>query len=254
MFPFRSIINLNRTIINSRWNTVVKQKTNACDAAVYSNSSLTFVRNFAKSKDKKKDSKNPTKIQINEDQLANIINVNNLKSQMLNSITIMKNEFAKNLSLRSTTGAVETLRVSAEGKDYELQEIGQIIRKNPKTIVINMIGFPQLIPFVLQALEKSGMNLNPQQDGTTIFLPVPKVTKEHREMLFKNAKALFIKCRDGIKDTQNDYVKKVKRKADLSVDENHQIQMQIIAMGDKHVAEAEKLLQAKQTELLSGKE
>lgn len=216
--------------------------------------SIQFVRNYAKGKDKKKDSKNPQKVVVNEEQIASVVNLDNLKSQMEKCLATMKDEFAKNLSLRSTTGAIDTLKVSADGKDYELQELGQIVRKNPKTIVINLIGFPQLIPNVLQALSKSGMNLNPQQDGTTVFIPVPKVTKEHREMLAKNAKALFIKCRDCVKDTQNEYIKKVKRKADISADLNHSIQGQIIAIGDKYVAEADKLLHAKQHELLAGKE
>jgi ribosome recycling factor len=72
------------------------------------------------------------------------------------------------------TGSVETLTVSFEGKEYELQELAQIVRKNPKTIVINMTAFPQAIQAALQSIEKSGMNLNPQQDGTTLFIPIPK--------------------------------------------------------------------------------
>jgi ribosome recycling factor len=216
--------------------------------------SVQIVRNYAKGKDKKKDSKNPTKVVINEEQLSSVVNLDNLKSQMDKCIGTLKDEFVKNLSLRSTTGAIDNLKVSADGKEYQLQELGQIIRKNPKTIVINLIGFPQLIPNVLQALSKSGMNLNPQQDGTTLFVPVPKVTKEHREQLAKNAKALFIKCRDSIKDVQNEHLKKVKRKTDISADLNHQIQNQIIAFGNQFITEAEKLLQIKQNELLSGKE
>lgn len=39
-----------------------------------------------------------------------------------------------------------------------------------------------------------------------------RVTKEHREMLAKNAKALFIKCRDHIKEIQNKFSKTVKQK------------------------------------------
>lgn len=54
-------------------------------------------------------------------------------------------------------------------------ELGQVIRKNPKTVIVNMIGFPQAIPSVLKAIADSGMNLNPQQDGTTLFIPVPKL-------------------------------------------------------------------------------
>jgi ribosome recycling factor len=78
------------------------------------------------------------------------------------------------LILFQIAGSVETLPVSLDGKEYELQELAQIIRKNPKTIVINMASFPQAIPSALQSISKSGMNLNPQQDGTTLFIPIPK--------------------------------------------------------------------------------
>lgn len=61
-----------------------------------------------------------------------------------------------------------------DGKEHTLQELAQIVRKSPKTIVINMTVFPQAIPAVLKAIEKSGMNLNPQQDGTTLFVPIPR--------------------------------------------------------------------------------
>lgn len=209
------------------------------------------IRTYAKGKDKqKKDSKKPAKVEINQEQLASAINIDQMQLQMDKVMNTMKDEFVKNLSLRSTTGAVETLKVNVDGKDVELQEIAQIIRKNPKTIVINMIGFPQLIPQVLQTINKSGMNLNPQQDGTSVFIPVPKVTKEHRENLAKNAKALFIKCRDGIKDVQNTFIRKVKNQKEISEDLNRSLQTQITAFGDKYIGEADKILQSKQKELL----
>lgn len=212
-------------------------------------------RNYAKGKDKGKDkSKKAAKVEINEEQLAAVVNLEKLKTQLDKSLTTMKDEFVKNLSLRSTTGAIETLKVNADGKDYLLQEIGQVIRKNPKTIVINLLGFPQLIPQVLVALNKSGMNLNPQQDGTTVFVPVPKITKEHRENLAKSAKALFIKCRDSIKDVQNGHIKKLKGNKEISTDLNHQLQNQVTAIADGYIVEAEKLMHTKQTELLASKE
>lgn len=198
--------------------------------------------------------KKPAKIEINEEQLAQVVNLDKLKTQMEKSLATMQDEFVKNLSLRSSTGAIETLKVKNDGKEYELQELGQVIRKNPKTIVINLMSFPQLIPQVLTALNKSGMNLNPQQDGTTIFVPVPKITKEHRENLAKSAKALFIKCRDGVKDALNTHLKKLKSNKEISSDLNHQIQSQITAIADGYIAEADKLLQTKQNELLASKD
>ncbi|KAG4076506.1 hypothetical protein HA402_005969 [Bradysia odoriphaga] len=93
------------------------------------------------------------------------------------------------------------------------------------------------------------MNLSPQQDGTTIFIPVPKITKEHRENLSKNAKTLFIKCRDSIKDAQNSVVKKLKNQKDISQDDNFSIQGQVVSIAEKYIAEAEDILEVKQKEL-----
>lgn len=212
------------------------------------------IRNYAKSKDKKREKKGTApKVHISEEQLTEIINLSALRVQMEKSLDTMKEDYIKNLSLRSATGAMETLKVTYEGKDYELQELGQVVRKNPKTVVVNLVSFPQTIPAVLQAIQKSGMNLNPQQDGTTLFIPVPKVTREHREGLAKNAKTLFIKCRDTIKDAQNQVIKKVKKQTEISEDLNFQVQAQVTAIANGYIKEAEKMFEVKQAELLGDK-
>uniref|UniRef100_A0A1B0AVT3 Ribosome-recycling factor, mitochondrial n=1 Tax=Glossina palpalis gambiensis TaxID=67801 RepID=A0A1B0AVT3_9MUSC len=208
------------------------------------------IRYYAKSKDKKKEKGKPAKVEINETLLRDVIDYDGLNTQMQKAVQQMKDDFIKNLSLRSTTGAIDSLKISVDGKEHELQELAQISRKNPKTIIINMIAFPQTIPNVLTALEKSGMNLNPQQDGTTLFIPIPKITKDHRENLSKNAKTCFIKYRDLIKDIQNNVIRKLKKKENISKDDVYAMQTQITAISDKYICEAEKLLQSKQKELL----
>lgn len=44
------------------------------------------------------------KVQINETQLAEVINTASLRKQMENAIEVLKDDFTKHLSLRSTTG------------------------------------------------------------------------------------------------------------------------------------------------------
>ncbi|XP_035791572.1 ribosome-recycling factor, mitochondrial-like [Anopheles albimanus] len=223
----------------------------ATDGAAFATTQSASVRHYAKAKDKKRDKKNaPAKVAINDEQLGSLIDLPGLRTQMEKSLAVMREDYIKNLSLRSTTGSIETLRISFEGKDYQLQELAQVVRKNPKTIVVNLVSFPQTIPAVLQAIQRSGMNLNPQQDGTTLFIPVPKVTREHREGLAKNAKVLFIKCRDRIKDAQNQSIKKLKKQSDASEDEAYQAQQQITQIADGFIKEAEKMMESKQAELL----
>lgn len=189
-------------------------------------------------------------VHLTDEQLSAIVNVDAYKKKLQKALDTLETEFIKNLSLRSTTGSIETVQVKFEAEEHELQDIAQIIRKNPKTIVINMSSFPQMIPAALQAIAKSGMNLNPQQEGTTIYIPVPKVTKDHRLTLVKNAKALFVKCRDHIKDAQNEVLRKVRQKSEISEDDNHSAQGQLMEIATEYVARAEKMLETKQKELL----
>ncbi|KAL1131014.1 hypothetical protein AAG570_012252 [Ranatra chinensis] len=187
-------------------------------------------REYAKGKDKKKSDKGrQQKVEIKEDLIAEVVNFQKMKGEMDRALEQMKEDYVKNLSLRSSAGSIESLKVNFEGKKFELIEVAQVFRQNPKTISINMSAFPQMIPPVLKSISSSGMNLNPQQDGTMIYIPVPKVTREHRETLAKNAKTLFIKCRDSVKDVQNKILKTIKNKEKngLSVDVGRDISEQV---------------------------
>lgn len=211
----------------------------------------TAIRNYAKSKDKGKDKKGKgAKVVVDPQMMSELVPVDKMKERCTSAIEKMKEDFAKNLSLRSTTGSIESLPVKFEGKDYELQELAQIVRKNPKTIVINFASFPQAIPDALKSIQVSGLNVNPQQDGTTVYIPVPKVTKEHREALAKNAKALYIKCRDALKDVQNDYLKKMKKQAGVSEDLVFSVSKQVTAMCDEYQSSAKNIYEVKVNELL----
>lgn len=209
------------------------------------------VRNYAKGKDRGKEKKGKgAKVEINPTVMSELVQVDKLQDRCQAAIEKMKEDFTKNLSIRSSTGSIESLAVRFEGKEYELQELAQIVRKNPKTMVINFASFPQAIPQALKAIQSSGLNLNPQQDGTTLFVPVPKVTKEHREALAKNAKALYIKCRDSIKDVQNDFIKKAKRQTGVSEDLVFNVTKQITAMSDEFQETAKNLYETKVAELV----
>lgn len=232
-----------------------KYAVNTCTVAQRSiNMQINIVRNYAKGKDKNKEKgRNKggrSNIQLNDEELQSIIDVNTYRIKLEEVLNAMKTDYIETLTIRSSSGAVDNIKVKVNGKQHELQEIAQISRKGGKTIALNLIEFPGAIPAVLKAIKSSGMNLNPQQDGTMIFIPVPKVTKEHREFLAKNAKALFHKYRDELKDVQNNAIKRVKKNTDISEDIIRSVQMQLTTEANDFVGRAEKLLKAKEHELL----
>lgn len=110
---------------------------------------------------------------IDYNEFKQVVDVDKLIAELDNAIEGLKNDFTQHLSVRSSIGVIEMLPIKFEGKDYTLQELAQISRK-PKLIVLNVSTFPQAIPDILKSLTKNHMNLNPQQDGTTIYIPIPK--------------------------------------------------------------------------------
>lgn len=143
-------------------------------------SNILLTKNFslsiccAKSKDRGgKEKKKPKAAKLDLREVADLLDVDDLSNKMTQIVEDMKTSFIKNLTLRSTSGALEQIKVKVDGKEYQLQELAQIARK-PKLIVLNVATFPTAIPTIIKAIEKSGLNINPQQDGTTIFLPIPK--------------------------------------------------------------------------------
>lgn len=237
----------NNTPVGLAYNLRIKQQRNLlnydCVPIIIS------ARQYAKGKDKKKEkAKGP--VQINDAQLSELLNLEQLRGNMDKSIEKMKDEFIKNLSVRSNAGSIESIIVNVDGANHTLQELGQITRKNPKLIVVNLAMFPQAVPAAVKALQKSGMNLNPQQEGTTLYIPTPKVTRDHREGLAKSAKAFFVKCKDSIRDTQSKNIKSIKSKTGVSEDLIKSVESQVVTISDGYIKQAEDILVKKQQELL----
>ena len=93
-----------------------------------------------------------------------------------------------------------------------MNEITSISKKDPKKIIIDASAFPQAAQNIMTAIRDSGMNLNPQQEGLTIYVPIPKVTKEFREKLAGGAKKKLTECKDDLRKVQNKYAKQVGEK------------------------------------------
>merc|ERR1719499_1253782 len=120
----------------------------------------------------------------------------------------LKSVFLHQLSVRSAT-SIDEVPVLFEGDSYPLNEIASISKKDPKKVIIDASAFPQAAVDIMKALRESGMNLNPQQDGLTIYVPIPKVTKEFREKLVNGAKKKLTDSKESLRKVQNKYTKSV---------------------------------------------
>ncbi|KAM4020463.1 ribosome-recycling factor, mitochondrial isoform 1-T2 [Anomaloglossus baeobatrachus] len=191
------------------------------------------------------------RVNINTALVENIINLKDVEQDMKNTIDSLKGDFNKNLSIRTSPGAFDHIIVKTNDGKFPLSHLGQITLKSPRLFVINMASFPESADAAVTAIRQSQMNLNPELDGTLIHVPVPPVTREHRENLTKLAKQLTNKAKDSVRKIRSGAVNDVKKsKSTVSEDTIKLIEKQIQQMADDVSAELDKQLASKTKELL----
>lgn len=210
------------------------------------------VRHFATKKAKAKGKGQPQiKVSLNAALVEDIINLEEVDEEMKSVMEALKNNFNKTVNIRTSPGSLDQISVvTADGK-LALNQIGQISMKSPQLILVNMASFPECTAAAIKAIRESGMNLNPELEGTLIRVPIPKVTREHREMLVKLAKQNTNKAKESLRKVRTNAMNKVKKSKDkVSEDTIRLVEKQISQMADNMAAELDRHLAVKTKELL----
>ncbi|KTG45109.1 hypothetical protein cypCar_00014001 [Cyprinus carpio] len=213
-----------------------------------------YVRHYATKKSKAKAKGQTAKVNINAALVEDIISLEEVKEDMAAVLTTLKEDFSRNLSIRTSPGALDHITVTTKDGKFPLNQLGQISMKSPQLLVVNMTGFPEAMTAVTRALQDSSMGLNPEVEGTIIRVPVPnllRVTREHRENLVKLAKQFSNKAKDSLRRVRTGAVTRVKKsKESVSEDTIHLVEKQIQQMADNYAADIDKQLATKTKELL----
>uniref|UniRef100_A0A8D0BXX7 Ribosome-recycling factor, mitochondrial n=1 Tax=Salvator merianae TaxID=96440 RepID=A0A8D0BXX7_SALMN len=216
----------------------------------WANNQVTQTRPFASKKAKTK-GKGQARVNINAALVADIINLEEVKEEMCLVVRALQDDFSKSLSIRTSPGALDHIIVTTKDGKFPLNQLGQISLKSPQLIVVNMSNFPETTAAAIKAIQESGMNLNPEADGLIIRVPIPKVTREHRENLVALAKQLSNKAKESLRKVRAEAINRAKKaKGTVSEDTIHLIEKQVQQMADDTVAEMDTLLAAKKQELL----
>ncbi|XP_029371727.1 ribosome-recycling factor, mitochondrial [Echeneis naucrates] len=232
------------TVATSRISASLLQPSNTCYPAA-------CTRLYATKKTKAKAKGQSAKVNINSALVEDIISLDEVKEDMKAILAALKDDFTRNLSIRTSPGALDHIVVTTEDGKFPLNQLGQISMKSPQLIMVNMSSFPEAVPAATRALRESSMNLNPEVDGAIIKVPVPKITREHRENLAKVAKQFSNKAKDSLRRSRSNAIAQVKKtKEGHSEDTIRLIEKQIQQMADNIAMDIDKQLAAKTKELL----
>jgi ribosome recycling factor len=153
---------------------------------------------------------------------------------------------------RAHPSLVEHLKVDYYGSEVPLQQVANIAVEDARTLVISPWE-KSVVQAIEKAIFKSDLGLTPMTAGTVIRIPMPPLTEERRREITKvlrhDAENARVAIRNVRRDVMND-IKELLKDKQVSQDDERRAEAEVQKLTDKHVADIESLLAAKEKEVM----
>ncbi len=177
----------------------------------------------------------------------------NAEQKMIKSLESLKNDLAKVRTGRAHTGLLDHVMVDYYGSMTSVNQVANVTLGDARTINVqpyekNMIG-----P-VEKAIRDADLGLNPATNGDLIRVPMPMLTEERRKDLIKVVRTEGENAKVAIRNIRrdaNDALKKMIKDKEISEDDERRAQDEVQKLTDKNVVEIDKMLQAKEADLMA---
>jgi len=172
--------------------------------------------------------------------------------RMQKSLDALANNFNKIRTGRAHPSILDGITVSYYGTDTPLNQVANITVEDARTLAISPWEKP-MVPEIEKAIMKSDLGLNPATSGDLIRLPMPALTEETRKGFIKQARAEAENARVAIRNVRRDILGDIKgllKEKEITEDEDRRAHDDVQKITDKYVAEVDKALAAKETDLM----
>lgn len=153
---------------------------------------------------------------------------------------------------RAHPSLVEHLKVDYYGSEVPLQQVASIAVEDGRTLVISPWE-KAVVQAVEKAIFKSDLGLTPMTAGTVIRIPMPPLTEERRREIAKvlrhDAENARVAVRNVRRDVMSDIKEALKEKL-ITQDDERRAEVDVQKLTDKHVADIDQALAAKEKEVM----
>ena len=111
----------------------------------------------------------------------------------------------------------------------------------------------RFLPLVEKAIRGSDLDLNPQNDGKIIRIPIPSLTEERRKTLVKHAHKHAEEGRVAIRNVRrdvNEHLKKMLKDHEVSEDDEKHAVAEVQKLTDQHIEEINAAVKKKEAEVM----
>lgn len=177
----------------------------------------------------------------------------NAEQKMDKSIEALKADLGKVRTGRAHTGLLDHVMVDYYGSMVPISQVANVTLVDARTIGVAPWE-KKMISAVEKAIRDSDLGLNPASQGDLIRVPMPALTEERRKDLIKVVKGEGENAKVAVRNVRRDAnaaLKDLLKDKLISEDDDRRAQDDIQKLTDRHVAEIDKLLQAKEADLMA---
>jgi ribosome recycling factor len=153
---------------------------------------------------------------------------------------------------RAHPSLIEHLKVDYYGSEVPLQQVANIAVEDGRTLVVSPWE-KATVQAIEKAIFKSDLGLTPMTAGMVIRIPMPPLTEERRRDITKVVKADAENARVAIRNVRRDIMQDVKealKEKLITQDDERRAETEIQKLTDKHIADVEAVLAAKEKEIM----
>lgn len=175
------------------------------------------------------------------------------QERMKKTLESLGHAFAKIRTGRAHPSILDSVMVSYYGSDTPLRQVANVIAEDSRTLALTVFD-KSMIQAVEKAIMTSDLGLNPATAGTTIRVPMPALTEETRKGYTKQARAEAENARVAVRNIRRDAIAQFKdllKEKEISEDEDRRAQDDVQKLTDKYVAEIDKALEGKESDLMA---
>ncbi len=175
-----------------------------------------------------------------------------VQTRMAKSVDALKGELGRIRTGRAHAGLLDHLTVDYYGTKTPIGKVANVTVGDARTLVVTPWE-KNMVSVIERAILESGLGFNPVTTGVVIRIPMPPLTEERRRELGKVARSegenAKIAVRNIRRDTNNHLKDQLKKKT-LSEDEEKRLQDAVQKITDQFIAEIDKLVAAKEHDIL----
>ena len=174
------------------------------------------------------------------------------RERMEKSLEALVHHFNKIRTGRAHPSILDSVKVEYYGAETPLNQMANINVEDGRTLALTPWD-RSMIPQIERAIMKSDLGLNPATSGEVIRIPMPALTEETRKGFIRQARseaeAARVSVRNARRDAMN-MLKELVKEKDISEDDERRGQDNVQKLTDDHVERIDKLLAAKEADLM----